>query len=108
MNIIEPSQLLEMILSQQNHYSRPKISLSVRTFNKMADELTDINLTIRFGYSDFIEFIESHYDFIPFKEHNLYISFSEDLLKEVRHYNRIYQNIDKLISIKDLWQNYLK
>ena len=108
MNNLEPSQLFEIILSQQNNFSRYEVPLSVRTFNKIIDELTNLNLRVRFGYSDFLEFIDTYHKYINYKEHILHIFYSEDLLRQVRQYNRIYENIDKLTKSNDLWQNYLK
>ena len=108
MNNLEPSQFFEMILSQQNHFSKSEIPLNVRIFNKMVDELTDLDFSIKFGYSDFTDFIESYYESVSIKQNVLYIAYTKELLQEVRKYNRIHENIADLITTKDLWVNYLK
>ena len=97
MNTIEPSQLLEIILSRQNHYSQHEILLNVRTFNKMIDELYGYDLSVRFGYSEFVEFVESYHEQLLYREHILHIAYTDELFNEIRHYNRIHKKIEKLI-----------
>lgn len=108
MKKIEPSQFLELILKQQKLHNQQFLELRVRDFNKMIDELSDLNYSVRFGYSDLIEFVEKFYASIPYKSFSLNISYTEELMKEVKVFNKIYEDINNLSESTNLWEKFIK
>lgn len=108
MKNIEPSQFLELLLSQQKQFQIDETVIGVIKFNKMVDELSNLNLFTRFGFSDFLEFIDRVHSSIPYKEFAIHISFTEQLMNDVRRYNSMYEEIKELNSALKLWEDFLK
>lgn len=101
---IKPSQFIEIILEFQKRNSIFLMKLKVRNFNKMVDRLYDLNIRVNFGFSDLVEFVDIFENIIPYKDYAIHISYTEELLNEVKKYNQIYESIMDFVKINDTWK----
>ena len=108
MREIKPSQFIEAILESQQMNSVSIMELKVRTFNKMVDQLHDLNLRVQFGFSDLVEFAEVFEDVLSYKDFAIHISYTKPLLDEVKKYNQIYASVRNIVEINDVWKKLVK
>ena len=108
MREIKPSQFIEAILESQQINSVSQMELRVRTFNKMVDQLHDLNRCVQFGFSDLVEFVEVFEDVLSYKDFAIHISYTKTLLDEVKKYNQIYASVRNFVEINDVWKNLVK
>lgn len=108
MKEITPSQFIEAILESQKNYLAPTLVLEVRTFNRLVDQLADLNICTRFGFIDLIDFAEHFGDTLSYKEFTIQIAYSETLFNKVKQYNQIYTAIDNFAKINEAWDKILK
>ena len=107
MKEIKPSQFIEAILESQQINSVSLIKLKVRTFNKMVDQLYNLNICVQFGFSDLFEYVELFEDVLSYKDYCLHISYTKDLLNDVKQYNQIYASVQDFVAINNVWKNFL-
>ena len=108
MREIKPSQFIEAILESQQINSVSIMELRVRTFNKMVDQLHDLNICVQFGFSDLVEFAEVFEDVLSYKDFAIHISYTKTFLNEVKKYNQIYASVKNSVEINDVWKNIVK
>ena len=105
---IKPSQFIEAILESQQMNSVSLMELRVRTFNKMVDQLHDLNICVQFGFSDLVEFVDVFENVLSYKDYAIHISYTKPLLNEVKKYNQIYASVKNFVEINDVWENLVK
>lgn len=108
MKEIAPSQFIEAILESQRSFLVPTLSLEVRTFNQLVDQLAELNICTRFGFIDLIDFVEHFGDTLSSKEFTIQIAYSDSLFNEMKRYNQIYTSIDNFAKINEVWDKILK
>lgn len=108
MKEIAPSQFIEAILESQRNFLVPTLSLEVRTFNQLVDQLAELNICTRFGFIDLIDFVEHFGDTLSSKEFTIQIAYSDSLFNEMKRYNQIYTSIDNFAKINEVWNKILK
>ena len=84
MKEIAPSQFIEAILESQRNYLVPTLALEVRTFNRLVDQLAELNICTRFGFIDLIDFVEHFGDTLSYKELTIQITYSDSLFNEMK------------------------
>lgn len=108
MKEIAPSQFIEAILESQKNYLAPTLALEVRTFNRLVDQLAELNIRTKFGFLDLIDFVEHFGDTLSYKELTIQITYSDSLFNEMKRYNQIYTSIDNFSKINEVWDEILK
>lgn len=108
MREIKPSQFIEAILESQQMNSVSLMELKVRTFNKMVDQLYDLNICVQFGFSDLFEYVELFKDVLSYKDYCLHISYTKDLLNDIKQYNQIYASVQDFVAINKKWKNLVR
>lgn len=107
MKEIAPSQFIEALLESQRINKLNKLYLKVRTFNKLVDELSNLNIYVQFGFSDLIEFVDNYNEYLSYKDFAIHVLYTEKLIEKVKKYNRIYVSIDNFDEINAVWKNLL-
>lgn len=103
---IDPSQFLEIILeTQKQDKLHNEFPLKVRKFNEISDRLAECNYYLQFGFADLVEFSQRFKLIRPYAEYTLNLSYSDDLLEEVKSYNRIYRKLEHSERISKIWSD---
>lgn len=105
-NNIEPSQLIEVIISTNNWLKTPEIVVTMQKFNELTMALAP-NINIDFCYPELLQFIRGLNKNLTIisdePEIHIHKAVSDMLIRHLKWYNKIYSDSDEFRKKFEKW-----